>query len=127
MVISCYGSSFNNDRGNPPRKVVPVMKPSIPGGRVVREYVPPHLRDAMYACRLANAYEMRTGRSKMRYVLVCNVHEGIDPEQPLRILDTTVAEQRRRAGESSSDADYIHVAELLNRLPEDLRKRVLHS
>jgi len=63
----------------------------------------------------------------MRYVLVCNVHEGIDPEQPLRILDTTVAEQRRRAGESSSDADYIHVAELLNRLPEDLRKRVLHS
>lgn len=81
----------------------------------------------MAVVRLANARSARLGESKMRYIVVCNVHEGIDPDRPIRILDSLKAEQNRIAGLMPGDADYLFVAELLQRLPEDLRKQVLYS
>jgi len=68
----------------------------------------------MYACRLANAHQARLGISKYRYIVDCNVHEGIDPGLPIRISDVCMAEQ-------------IDVSELLDRLPLDLRKLVEYS
>lgn len=76
-----------------------------------REYVPPVLREAFVVTRLANANWTRRGGHAMRYVLVCNVHEAIDPEQPLQVLDAV-------------DGTHLSVAELLERLPEDLQRRV---
>lgn len=90
------------------------MSPSSSGGRRVREYVPPHLEDAMHVTRIANANWVREGGNGMRYVVVCNVHEGIDPDLPIQILD-------------SMDETYLFVAELLQRLPEGLRKQTLRN
>lgn len=110
------------------------MASSTPGRRRVREYLPPRLRFAMLATRLANASWALHGISPMRYQVVCNVHEGIDPEQPLWILDSHVAELNRLAclnGHSLTQEpnrygptgpyghEYLSVAELLERLPED--------
>jgi len=77
-----------------------------------REYVPSHLRDAMMCTRLANAEECARGFKGMRYVITCNVHEGLDPDQPIWILDSVAPAM-------------INVAELTQRLSEDNRKRVL--
>lgn len=90
------------------------MSLSTPGGRKAREYVPPHLADAMHATRLANANWNREGGRGMRYIIACNVHEGIDPDLPILVVDAV-------------DDTQLYVAELLQRLPEDLRKRVLHN
>lgn len=74
------------------------------------EYIPPHLEDGMRVCRLANAaYAAQTGHG-MRYIVVCNVHEGIDPEQPLVILDAV-------------DETYHFVADIVERLSSDLQRR----
>jgi len=81
----------------------------------------------MKVTRLANAEWAADNRSSMRYVVVCNVHEGIDPDQPIRILDSIVAEQNRIAGQKPSEADYLFVAELLSRLSEEARKHFLYS
>jgi len=98
-----------------------------PGGWKVREYLPPHLREAMTVTRLANAEWARCNLSTMRYVIVCNVHEGIDPDQPIRILDAVQATHNLNSGVKTGEGEYINVAELLSRLPEDLRKRLLYS
>jgi hypothetical protein len=96
----------------------------------------------MLVTRLANADQARRDISQMRYIVVCNVHEGIDPGQPLWILDSHVAGLNYRDDPkglfSEQDPDrygpsglygheYLLVAELLERLPEDLRKRALSS
>jgi len=73
------------------------------------EYVPPHLRDAMTVTRLANAEWAANTGCAMRYVVACNVHEGIDPDQPIRVLD-------------SQDGTYLNVADLSSRLSEESRK-----
>lgn len=127
MVTSHTGSLQQRSGYLPERGSNINMSRPIPGRVRVREYMPPHLRDAMYATRLANAEWTRSGGSGMRYVIVCNVHEGIDPDQPIRILDAVEAEHRRQLGESPADCDYVYVTDLLQRLPEDLRKRVLLS
>jgi hypothetical protein len=102
------------------------MASSTPGRRKVREYVPPHLRDAMTVTRLANADEMRKGGPSMRYVVVCNVHEGIDPDLPIRILDSQAAEHNLRM-ETTSSPEYLYVADLLERLPARVRKHFLRN
>jgi len=81
------------------------------GARVKREYVPPRLREAMSVVRLANAEHTRNATQGMRYVIVCNVHEAIDMEKPLRILD----------GVSGT---YLSVTELFQRLSVDSQMRV---
>jgi hypothetical protein len=96
----------------------------------------------MLVTRLANANWAQQSGLTMRYVIVCNVHEGIDPEQPLWILDAYVAglhyqedpqgvllEQfsNRYGPTGPRGHEYLLVAELLERLPEDLRKRALSS
>jgi len=82
----------------------------------------------MKVTRLANAEWVASGgSSSMRYVVVCNVHEGIDPNEPIRILDSLEAERNRLAGRKASDADYLYVADLLLRLSEEARKHFLYS
>jgi ribosomal 50S subunit-associated protein YjgA (DUF615 family) len=90
------------------------MASSIPGRKVSKEYLPVNLRNAMAVTRLANAEEARRGSSQFRYVIIGPVHEAIDPHRIMRILD-------------SEDGSVLFVSELLDRLPEDLRKRVLNS
>ncbi|DAD50501.1 TPA_asm: hypothetical protein [ssRNA phage Zoerhiza.1_3] len=81
----------------------------------------------MKVTRLANAEWATSNRARMRYVVVCNVHEGIDPDQPIRILDSLVAEQNRLAGWKVSGEEYIYVADLLSRLSEEARKHFLYG
>jgi len=105
------------------RKVVTVMSPPNQ-----REYVPLNLRKAMHATRLANAHQSRLGISKYRYTVVCNVHEGIDTDREMRILDVFAATRNDQLeGEGPLMVEYIGVPELLDRLPLDLRKLVEYS
>jgi len=68
----------------------------------------------MRAVRLANAEEARHHRPSFRYIVDEPVHEAIDPNREVRILD-------------SLDGRHVTVAELLDRLPEDSRNRVFYS
>nr|QDH88561.1 MAG: hypothetical protein H3BulkLitter173043_000002 [Leviviridae sp.] len=70
----------------------------------------------MKVTRLANAeWAASNGRPSMRYVVVCNVHEGIDPNEPIRILDSVGTER------------FLYVSDLLLRLSEEARKHFLYS
>jgi hypothetical protein len=83
-------------------------------GRKVREYLPRNLRMAMAVTRLANAEQARLGRSNFRYIISGPIHEAVDPHLIVQILD-------------SEDGSLLLTSELLERLPEDSRKRALHS
>jgi hypothetical protein len=91
------------------------MIPSTPGRRVSKEYAPRNLRLAMAATRMANACGDRHDHTYFRYIVTgVNIHEAVDPDREILILD-------------SVDDVTITVPALLDRLPEDLRKRVLSS
>jgi len=80
-----------------------------------REYVPRALREAMRAVRLANAAEVASnGYPSFRYIITNHVHEALEVDREIHILDASYGE-------------VIDVAELLRRMPEDLRKRVLYG
>jgi len=79
-----------------------------------REYVPRALREAMKAVRLANANEHALGTSSFRYIITNHIHEALEVDREIHILD-------------SLDGEVIGVAELLERLPEDLRKLVFYG
>jgi hypothetical protein len=68
----------------------------------------------MYAVRLLNAREARMGSHSFRYIITNPIHEALTPEEPIRVMD-------------SVSGEVMLYAELLEKLPEDLRKRVLHS
>lgn len=63
----------------------------------------------------------------MRYVVNCNIHEGLDPEEPILVIDALAVEQNRSASESEQVPEMIHVADLWDRLPSDIRKEFRRS
>nr|QDH88893.1 MAG: hypothetical protein H2RhizoLitter494206_000002 [Leviviridae sp.] len=65
----------------------------------------------MKAVRLANAEEARHRRPCFRYIVDLPIHEGVDPNREIRILDSFMGRS-------------VTVTELLDRLPVDLRKLV---
>nr|QDH88681.1 MAG: hypothetical protein H2Bulk364288_000002 [Leviviridae sp.] len=65
----------------------------------------------MMVCRLANASFISSGGYGMRYIVEENVHEAIDPDKQIRIVDT-------------EDESYVSVTDLLCRLPVDLVMQV---
>jgi len=75
------------------------------------EYNPPRLQKAMMVTRLANAEYAAESLQGMRYVIICNVHEGIDPDREIWTLDSLVG-------------CYLSEAEMLSVLSDDSRKRV---
>jgi len=63
---------------------------------------------------LANAEVCSQGGIAMRYIVVCDIHRGIEPNRPIRILDAV-------------DGKHIYVLELLERLSEGNRRVALYS
>lgn len=63
---------------------------------------------------MANARWIALGNRSERFVMVCNVCEGMDDSRPAVILDL-------------EGGTYLNVSELLSWLPLNLRNRVLYS
>lgn len=63
---------------------------------------------------MANARWIALGNRSERFVMVCNVSEGMDDSRPAVILDL-------------EGGTYLNVSELLSWLPLNLRNRVLYS
>lgn len=77
--------------------------------RTPGEYLPPNLQTALDACRLANALHCSQGGVGMRYILDVKIHESVDPELTLPIVDCM-------------DDVVIDVTELLSRFPLEDQK-----
>jgi len=117
MVVSRWQHLLTTIGEISPRKALPVMaKPFREDLEVFRkEYLPRSLRQAFYLCRLANAENARWNVSKFRYMIDgINIHEAIEPDREIWFQDFL-------------DECLVSFTELLQTLPEDLRKLVLAS